>query len=706
MRAAVAAALGYKTSMQVNDVTTYELDGRIAVLCVDSAPVNALSAKVRQGLSSGLAQAMADPGAEALVLICAGRTFFAGADISEFGKPVAEPSLRTLLAQIEAASKPVVAALHGTALGGGLELALAAHWRIAAPTAGLGLPEVKLGLLPGAGGTQRLPRLVGVEAALEMITDGRQVGASEALAMGLVDALANEGRLRQDAVAFAQRVVTERRPLPRLRDQDARLAAARQDPEVFARFRAANARRFRGFEAPEAIIRAIEAATTLPFDQGMARERELFDSLMQGSQSAAQRHLFFAERKAGKLEGAAAEATPRPIRQVGVVGAGTMGGGIATTFANAGLPVRIVETSAERLTRGLAVIRGGYEASARRGKLANDEVERRMGLIAGSVELEDLAGCDLVIEAVFEQMAVKTEVFRRLDALVRPGAILATNTSYLDVDAIAAATERPGEVLGLHFFSPANVMRLLEIVRGRETADDVLATAVALARTLGKTAVIAGNAHGFIGNRMLAVRQRQAEMLILEGATPWQVDAVLQAFGFPMGPFAMRDLVGLDIGWDAAASSSSTVREILNEMGRHGQKSGGGFYDYDQGRTATPSPIAERVILDFAAARGVVRRPVSDTEIQERCLYAMVNEGAKILEAKVAVRASDIDVVWTAGYGWPAYRGGPMFWADLEGLAHILQRLDRLQQAHGEDFRPAPLIARLASEGASFGTSG
>jgi 3-hydroxyacyl-CoA dehydrogenase len=686
----------------INPVATYEREGRVAVLTIDSPPVNALSAAVRQGLAAGAERAMADPEADALVLLCGGRTFFAGADITEFGKPMAEPNLRVLLDQLEAASKPVIAALHGTALGGGLELALVAHHRIAVPSAKAGLPEVKLGLIPGAGGTQRLPRLIGVEAALVLMTDGQPVTAAEALEIGLVDALAEEGRLRRDAVAFAGRVLAEARPLVRARDQDESLLAARADPAVFASFRSAMAAKFRGFHAPEAIIQAVEAAVNLPFDQGMDRERDLFREALADSQSAALRHVFFAERKAGKLEGEAAKAEPRPVAVVGVVGAGTMGGGIAMSLANAGVAVRIVEASQDRLDAGLSVVRRNYEASARRGRLTAADVQARMDRLSGSTRCEDLADCDLIIEAVFESMEVKLEVFRTLDAVAKPDAILASNTSLLDIDAIAAATARPQDVLGLHFFSPAHVMRLLEIVRGGRTSDAALATATRLTRTLGKVGVIAGNGPGFIGNRMLAARQREAEALVLEGATPWRVDQVLYAFGFPMGPFQMNDLAGLDVGWNAQTSTSSTVRQILNEQGRKGQKSAAGYYDYDAQRNGSPSAVVEALIRDFAAARGVVQREVSDEEILERCLYPMINEGAKVLEEAIAARASDIDVVWVSGYGWPSYRGGPMFWADLTGLPRILERLNALRAPDGEAFRPAALLEDLVAKGQGF----
>ena len=688
--------------MKINDVVDYAVDAGVAVITVDSPPVNALSAPVRAGVYRGVETATADAAVRAIVLICAGRTFFAGADITEFGKPPVPPLLQDLQALIEGTPKPVVAAIHGTALGGGLELALVAHYRIAVRGARCGLPEVNIGLIPGAGGTQRLPRVVGVEAALDMITSGRHVPAAQAHAMGLLDTLAEGSELRAAAVAFARRVVTEHRALRKVRDLDAALEAARAAPDLFADFRAKHARQFRGFLAPEYAIRAIEAAVKLPFDAGIAEERHLFRELLDGTQSAAQRHAFFAERQAAKIPGVPADAPTRPIARVGVIGAGTMGGGIAMNFLSAGIPVVLVETAREALDHGIGVIRRNYESSAKKGKLGAADVARNMALLRGSLALEDLADCDLVIEAVFEQMAIKQDVFARLDRVARPGAILASNTSYLDIDAIAASTSRPADVLGMHFFSPANIMRLLEIVRGRNTAVDVIATAMKLARAIAKVGVVVGNCHGFVGNRMLAERNREADRLVFEGALPWDVDRVLYDFGFPMGPFRMRDMAGLDIGWDPAKSASATVREVLCELGRRGQKTGAGYYDYDAGRNATPSAVAERLILEFSARQGIVRRAVSDGEILERCLYPMVNEGAKILDEGIAARASDIDTVWLRGYGWPLYRGGPMFWAELEGLPQILGRLRALQREHGDDFRPAPLLERLVAEGKGF----
>lgn len=688
--------------MQVNDVTSYEVEGRVAVVTVDSPPVNALSAAVRQGIAAAVGKAQADPAVGAVVLLCGGRTFFAGADITEFGKPPVEPSLRNLQLVVENATKPVVAAMHGTALGGGLELALVAHYRVAVPSARCGLPEVNLGLLPGAGGTQRLPRIVGVEKALEMITGGTPISAKAAQAIGLIDALVDEGRLREGAIAYANAVLDEGRPLVKVRDKNGRLDEARANPQVFADFRKANARKFRGFHAPENCIRAVEGAVNLPFDEGMVQERALFDELFADSQSAAQRHVFFAERQAAKIDDIGADVPVLPAAKVGVIGAGTMGGGIAMNFLNAGIPVTIVETKQEALDRGLGIIRRNYAATAAKGKMKPEDVEGRMALLTGTLALEDLADSDLIIEAVFENLDVKKQVFARLDAIAKPGAILATNTSYLDIDAIAAATGRPESVIGLHFFSPANVMKLLEIVRTRDTARPVVATAAKLAKTIGKIGVTVGNGFGFVGNRILAARNREADRLILEGASPADVDRVLYDFGFPMGHFQMRDLVGLDVGWNPAATASANVREILNEMGRHGQKSGGGYYDYDENRKHTPSPVALKVIEDFAARQGTPRRAVSDEEIRDRTLYAMVNEGARILDEGIAARASDIDIVWVTGYGWPKYRGGPMFWADLQGLPAVLARLKALEAAHGSDFAPSPLIERLAAENKSF----
>ena len=688
--------------VKINEVARFDADGRVGVITVDNPPVNALSAAVRTGIAEGVAKAIADPEIGAIVIICEGRTFFAGADITEFGKAPIEPTLRQLLEILEEAPKPIIAAIHGTALGGGLELALVAHYRVAVPSAKCGLPEVNLGLLPGAGGTQRLPRIVGVRKALEMLTSGSQMSARQALEAGLLDELVEEGSLRGDAIAFSNRVLEEKRPLLKVRDRDEKIEEARANPQIFDEFRKTNARKFRGFLAPEYNIRAVEGALALPFDEALANERALFNVLLSDSQSAALRHVFFAERQAAKVAGVTAETPTLPIRKAGVIGAGTMGGGIAMNFLNAGIPVTIVETSQEALDRGLGIIRKNYDATASKGRMKAEDVDVRMGLLTGSLRLEDLADCDLIIEAVFEQLDIKRDVFARLDTVAKPDAILATNTSYLDIEEIAAATSRPSSVIGLHFFSPANVMKLLEIVRTRDTSVPIVATAVKLAKTIAKLGVTVGNGFGFVGNRILAARNREADRLALEGAMPWDVDRVLYDFGFPMGHFQMRDLVGLDVGWVRETSSSASVREILNEMGRHGQKTRGGYYDYDENRKQTPSPVAARVIEDFAAKHQIARREVTDDEILDRILYAMVNEGAKILDEGIAARSSDIDVIWVTGYGWPRYRGGPMFWADLQGLPHVLERLEQLEASHGSEFKPSPLIERLVVEGRGF----
>ena len=683
----------------INEVVDLVTEGAIAVVTVNSPPVNALSANVRTGIAEAVQKAGADAAVKAVVIHCAGRTFIAGADITEFGKPPKGVPLNEVNAILEACPKPVVAAIHGTALGGGLELALSCHYRVAVPSAKLGLPEVKLGLVPGAGGTQRLPRLVGIERALEVIAFGEPMKAAEAATHGLVDAVVGEGSLRADAIAFAQKLVAEAAPLKKVRDRSDKLNA---DAGVFAAFRKANARKFRGFEAPEACIQCVEAAVSMPFDAGLKFERDTIMRLMVGTQSLAQRHVFFAERQAAKIPDVPDDTPTRTIAKVGIIGAGTMGGGIAMNFVNVGIPVTIVEAKQEDLDRGLSVIRKNYENTAKRGRLTMADVETRMGRFTPSMDFAALADCDLVIEAVFENMAIKKEVFGKLDSIVKKGAILATNTSYLDVNEIAAATSRPEDVIGMHFFSPANVMRLLEVVRGDKTAKDVIATAMGLAKTIGKVGVLVGVCHGFVGNRMLAQRQREATKLILEGAMPWDVDRVLYDFGLPMGPFAMSDLAGLDIGWSRETSKGETVREILCEMDRRGQKTGAGFYDYDEARNAKPSGITEKVILDLAAKKGINRRPISDEEILQRCVYPMINEGAKILEEGKAIRASDIDTVWVNGYGWPVYRGGPMFYGDTIGLAEVLKVMKGFEDLHGADFKPSALLEKLVAEGKGF----
>ena len=680
-----------------------DIDGAIGIVTVAYPPVNALSASMRQAIIDGISAAQAHPDVQAIVFICDGRTFLAGADITEFGKPPQAPSLYEAQDLIENSTKPVIAAIHGTSLGGGLEVALCCHYRVAVPSAKCGLPEVHLGLLPGAGGTQRLPRIVGAAKALDYITAGTHIPASECLASGLVDAVVPEGELRAGAVAFARQVLAEGRPLRKVRDSDDKVLPLRGKPELFAEFRKANAKRFRGFLAPEYNIRCIEAAVNLPFDEGKAVERKLFLELVGGIQSQAQRHAFFAERAAAKIPDVPDDTPTVKVASVGIIGAGTMGGGIAMCFANVGIPVTIVETAPAALDKGLAVVRKNYENTAKKGKLTTEQVEKRMGLLTGSVDMNSLAGCDLVIEAVFENMAIKKEIFARLDAICKPGAVLATNTSALDVNEIAtAAASRPEAVVGMHFFSPANVMKLLEVVRGAKTSHTALATAMQIGKKIGKVAVVSGVCPGFIGNRMLRARGEQAQAMLMEGAMPWDIDRVLYDFGMPMGPFAMSDLAGLDIGWSKDTSKSSTVREVLCEMDRRGQKTGAGYYDYDEARNAKPSEVTRKIVLDFMAKAGKTARPISDDEILERTVYAMVNEAAKILEEGIALRASDIDTVYINGYGWPVYRGGPMFYADTVGPATVVDRLQAYGDRMGAGFSISPLLLKLAAEGRFF----
>ncbi len=650
---------------------TQSRDGDILILTVNNPPVNALSWHVRDGLGEGLEAALADDGVKAVLLICDGQTFIAGADITEFGKPMQGRNFLEVLDVFERASKPIVAAIHGTALGGGLEVALVCHYRIAVPSTKLGLPEVKLGLLPGGGGTQRLPRVVGIEQAAKMVALGEPIPAKEALERGLIDAIASEGSLKADAIAFARDCIAKG-PRP------TRSLPVKGDVSIIAKLEAENARKWKGFDAPYANLRCIAAAAANPnIDDGLKIEREEFTKLMMGSQSRAQQHMFFAERQAAKIDGLPKDIALRDVKKVGVIGAGTMGGGISMNFLAKGIQVTIVEMVQENLDRGVGVIRKNYENSAAKGRFTTEQVEAMMGALTPTLSLDDLADCDLVIEAVYESMDVKKEVFGKLDAICKPGAILASNTSYLDVNEIADSTSRPQDVLGMHFFSPANVMKLLEVVRGDKTAEDVLATAMAIGKKIGKVAVVAGVCHGFIGNRMLSTRQMPAMQLLLEGATPQQIDTVHTEFGMPMGPFQMSDLAGLDIGWHRDPSKVESIRDALCAAGRFGQKNSKGFYDYDEKRNGTPSAEALAIIEDFRSKSNLPKREISDQEIIERTLYPMVNEGYLILEEGKAQRASDIDVVWIYGYGWPIYRGGPMFWGDLEGPTKIVEALER-----------------------------
>jgi 3-hydroxyacyl-CoA dehydrogenase len=674
--------------------------GDVLIVTSNNPPVNALGHAVREGLVKAIEEADGDEAVKAVVIICQGQTFFAGADISEFGTPKSfqPPVLPQVVDIIENCTKPVVAAVHGTAFGGGLEVALASHYRVAVPSAKLGVPEVKLGLLPGAGGTQRLPRVAGVRKALEMAATGNPIGAKEAFEVGLLDRLI-EGELEPHAVAFANEV-KDVRPIPKTSERQDKIEGV--DASVFADFRKENARKFRGFDAPEKNIQAIEAAVAKPYAEGVQDERRMFMELMSGTQAKAQQYFFFAERQAAKIDGLPEGTQPRRIDKVGVIGAGTMGGGISMNFLSAGIPVTIVEMQQDALDRGTGVMRKNYEASAAKGRMSAEQVEQAMGLLKPSLSLDELADCDLIIEAVFENMDVKKEVFGKLDRIAKPGAILASNTSYLNIDEIAASTSRPQDVLGLHFFSPANVMKLLEVVRGAKTAPDVLMTAMQLAKRIRKVAVVAGVCYGFIGNRMLMPRQMQANRLLLEGATPEQIDRVHVDFGMPMGPFQMADLAGVDIGWHRDPSRVESIRDALCAIDRWGQKKGAGFYDYDEKRRPSPSPKVQEIIEQFRQKEGVEPRQIDDQEIIERTLYTMVNEGAKILEEGMAQRASDIDVVWVYGYGWPVYRGGPMFWADTEGLPKIVEGLRRQQERLGSDFGLADLLVRKAEAGEKF----
>jgi 3-hydroxyacyl-CoA dehydrogenase len=686
---------------------TFSKEGNIGIILVNNPPVNALSQAVRAGLQSGVAQGIADKDVAAMVILCAGNTFIAGADIREFGKPSQPPALPDVVYFMEDSPKPIIAAIHGTALGGGLEVALGCHFRMAAATAKVGLPEVKLGLLPGAGGTQRLPRIAGVKTALDMIVSGDQVPAQKAKDLGIIDEIA-DGDLKTAALAYAKRVVAEKKPLRKVRE----LTAKVDSPAQFEDFAKSIARKQRGFLAPFKCIEAVRASVEMPFDEGMKQERTLFEGLRQGTQSSAQRHVFFAEREVVKIPGLAKDLPTRDIKKVGILGAGTMGGGIAMCFANAGIPVVLLDMKQEFIDRGLGVIRKNYANTVAKGNLKQEVMDQRMALITPTLSYDDLKDVDLVIEAVFEDMAVKREVFGKLDTICKPGAILASNTSYLNIDEIANTTKRPQDVVGMHFFSPANVMRLLENVRGAKTADDVKATVMKIGKTIGKVPVMVGVCDGFVGNRMLGKRSRECGFMLEEGALPTQIDKVIFDFGFPMGPYAMSDMAGLDVGWRnrKAKFNELTKREQDNnildkicEMGRYGQKTGAGFYKYDDKRNATPDPLIEELILNHSKERGITRRTVTDQEILERALYSMINEGAKILEEGIAARPVDIDAVYLFGYGFPAYHGGPMFYADTVGLKNVYEAILKYKDLVGAEYwTPSPLLEKLAKEGKGF----
>ncbi|MGE0158920.1 MAG: 3-hydroxyacyl-CoA dehydrogenase NAD-binding domain-containing protein [Gemmatimonadales bacterium] len=686
----------------------------VAVLTLDNPPVNAMSLQVRGAMRDALDEATRDAGIRGVVLTGAGKLFSAGADIREFDTSVSNqsPTLRELIAMVEDGAKPVVAALHGTAVGGGCELALGCHARVAAAGTQIGLPEVTLGLVPGAGGTQRLPRVIGVEAALDMIVSGKPISAERAHELGLVDAVAKVGDVLQTAVELAARLAQDG-SWRRTRDREERLASGRARTDLFAEQRAQVARKQRGFEAPLACIDCVEAAVSEPFEAGMAFERETFQRCRTSPQSAALRHAFFAEREARRVRGVTADTPEWPVTRAAVIGCGTMGGGIAMGFANAGIPVTVTEETAEVLERGMATVRKNYAGSVAKGSLSAADAEKRLALIEATLDFERVAAADVVVEAVFESMELKKAIFTRLDALCGARTLLATNTSSLDVNEIAATTSRPEQVLGLHFFSPAHVMRLVEIVRGAKTSPEALATALALSRRLGKVGVVVGVCDSFAGNRMLYPYTRQAQFLLEEGALPEQVDRVIQEFGFPMGPFAVGDLAGLDVGYKIRQHREpqrpkhlrySKLADELYHRGRYGQKTGKGWYLYEKGsRTPLPDPEVTALIVAESERLGIARGEISDEEILERCLYPLVNEGAKILDEGIAERSSDLDLVWLHGYGFPRYRGGPMYWADSLGLDRVLATLERFHAEHGEWLAPSPLLRRLAGEGRRFG---
>jgi 3-hydroxyacyl-CoA dehydrogenase len=693
----------------MSEVVNYQLKGNIGVISVNNPPVNALAQAVREGILNALKLSQQDS-SEAVVLHCEGRTFIAGADITEFGKPPKEPGLPEVLSAIEDSSKPVVAAIHGTALGGGFEVALACHYRCAIDSAKVGLPEVKLGLLPGAGGTQRVPRVAGVKAALDMITSGNPVPAPKANSMGLIDEVLVGDDLLDAAIKYTRTLVESGAPLKRIRDIN--INTENLEAGFFESARKKLSRRARGQIAPDRIVSCIEAAATLPMDEGLQRERELFQELVTSPESAAMRHIFFAERQAAKINDLPKNTALRPINKVAIIGGGTMGGGIAMCFANVGIPVVLVEVDDQALERGLGIVRKNYNITVQKGKLPEDQMEQRIGLISGTTNYEDIADVDMVIEAVFESLDLKKEIFGKLDAVCKPGAILATNTSYQDVDIISESTARPQDVVGMHFFSPANVMKLLEVVRGEKTSDDVLATVMQIGKRIKKVCALSRVCYGFIGNRMLGGYGREAQMLLLDGCTPSQVDAALEGFGMAMGPLAMGDLAGLDVGYKARQALTNLPDDpklyrmgtLLAEMGRYGQKTGSGYYKYDpETRRRMSDPEVEALIEEEASKLEVERRAVSDEEILARCFYPLINEGAKILEEGIAQRASDIDVVYIYGYAFPAAKGGPMHYADAVGLKNVYDKICEFRDSYGEDYwSPAPLLKQLAEEGKSF----
>ena len=686
-------------------IITYDIKDDIGVITLNNPPVNALSQALRAGLKQAIENAQKDA-SKALVIICEGRTFIAGFDITEFGKPPQAPSLPDIFDTIEASEKPVIAAMHGTALGGGFELALSCHYRCALASAKVGLPEVNLGLLPGAGGTQRVPRLAGVEAALDLITSGKPIPASKAFELGLIDRVIDVD-LHQGAIAYTKKLVSGQAELRRVRD--IRIDPATVPADFFDNYRAKLAKRMRGRTSPQLIVDCVEMAVNLPMDQGLQKERELFRKCRDSGQSTALRHMFFAERESAKIKGLPKDIAPRDIERVGIIGGGTMGGGIAMCFTNAGIPVTLLEINEEALQRGKDIIARNYSISVKKGKLSEKDAVQRQEMISGTLDYNDLADADLVIEAVFESLDIKKEVFSKLDSVCKQGAILATNTSYLDVNRIAAVTSRPEDVIGLHFFSPANIMKLLEIVQADKTRDDVLATSMAMARKIKKVPALSRVCYGFIGNRMLRQYAQQAQLCMIEGGSPEQIDSVLQTFGMAMGPLAVGDLAGLDIGYkarqgltdrDKGDPKTYRIADTLVEMGRLGQKAGAGYYKYDPNtRQRISDPDVMGIICKVADDLNVVRKELSDEEILNRHLFALINEGMKILEEGIAQRPGDIDVVYVFGYGFPAYKGGPMHLAETIGLKKVYETICDFRNAYGEtQWTPAALLEQLVKE--------
>ena len=687
----------------MNDsVVTYHRDGNVGVITTNNPPVNALGHAVRAGILAALEEAEADTAVQAIVVACEGRTFHAGADISEFGKPPQPPFLGEVIHRLETSKKPVVAALHGTALGGGFEIAMGCHYRVAVLSAQVGLPEVSLGIIPGAGGTQRLPRLIGAAAALDVIIGGKRLNAQTALDLGAIDAVVDEP-LPAAAIAFAANLIATHQGTRPTADQT--VTGSQEDIEDA---RKCHARRYRGYNAPFRAIDAVEKSLTTPLADGLVLERELFEACNATVEARALQYVFFAQRQAAKIKDLPKESPSRTIERAGVVGGGTMGRGIAMVFADAGTPVTLLEVSTKARDAAIAAVAKSYDNMVSRGRLDRAAADERIARITGATDYADLATADLVVEAVFEEMGVKKDVIAKLDTVVAPDALIATNTSYLDVNELAAASSQPERVLGMHFFSPANVMKLLEVVRAAGTSNTALATVMPLAKRLGKIPVVSGVCHGFVGNRMLQVYQREANRLLQEGATISQIDKAIFDFGLPMGPFAVRDLAGIDVGWRmrkafgigrAQDKRYSAVPDLLCEHDQFGQKTGTGFYVYQDGRKATgENPLVAELAAAEAAELGIARRDIDDTEIVERCIYAMINEGATLLDEGIAQRPSDIDIVWLNGYGFPAYRGGPMFYADTIGLETLVDRLNNFAVAHGPEWTPAPLLTRLAGD--------